>query len=155
MTTRHVIGLDDFQRALLKLRPDLRKKTVRALQSAALRLQGRVVESIDAAGAVDRGTLRASVKMRKTKEGGTVSVDAPHAAPIEVGTRPFTPPAGPLVRWAMRKFGVDAGEAWRIARAIQRKFSREGIAPRYYFRRALYAARSDIREELAREIKSR
>lgn len=155
MTVRHAVTLDQFQRALIKLRPELEKKVVRGLRSAALRLQGRVVTEIDAAGAVNSGILRASVKVRQTSDGAVVGVDAPYAAPIEEGTRPFTPPVMPLVRWAERKFGVDSGEAWRIARAVQAKFAREGIAPRYFFRWAVYRGRDDVREELAREIKRR
>lgn len=151
--TRKVVTLDGFQKAVVALHPELRRRAVRGLRSAARRLEGLVVEEINRVGAVNLGTLRDSVTTRNEEDGAIVTVDAPHAGPIETGTRPFRPPLRPLALWAQRKFGVDEGEAWRIARAVQRKIERDGIAPRWYFRTALELGADLMRTEIEREIR--
>jgi hypothetical protein len=46
------------------------------------------------------GDLRESVKPEARGGGGAaIVVDAPHAAPVETGSRPHTPPLAPLVAW--------------------------------------------------------
>lgn len=46
------------------------------------------------------GELRESVRPEARASGGAaIVVDAPHAAPVETGSRPHTPPLAPLVAW--------------------------------------------------------
>ncbi len=45
------------------------------------------------------GELRESVHAEERTRGAAVVVDAPHAAPVETGSRPHTPPLAPLVAW--------------------------------------------------------
>jgi hypothetical protein len=45
------------------------------------------------------GDLRESVKPEERVDGAAIVVDAPHAAPVETGSRPHTPPLAPLVAW--------------------------------------------------------
>jgi hypothetical protein len=45
------------------------------------------------------GELRESVKPEDREGGAAIVVDAPHAAPVETGSRPHTPPLAPLVAW--------------------------------------------------------
>lgn len=151
--TRRTVTLDGFQKAMVALQPELRKRAVRGLRSAAMRLEGMVVIEIERVGAVNLGDLKNSVTRRNVDDGAIVTVEAPHAAPIEEGTRPFRPPTRPLMLWAMRKFGVDERAAWRIARAVAKRIEEKGIEPRYYFRTAMELARDVMREELEREIR--
>ena len=102
----HVVSLDGFARELRKLPKTAERAMVRGLRSAALRTQGQVVVEIDTAKpypAVDRGTLRRSVGVDNHPDGALLSVDAPYAAAMEYGTRPFFPPLAPLVEWVKRK----------------------------------------------------
>ena len=45
------------------------------------------------------GELAGSVKTEPRPTGAAIVVDAPQAAAVEVGSRPHTPPLGPLVAW--------------------------------------------------------
>ena len=45
------------------------------------------------------GGLRESVQTEERAAGAAIVVDAPHAAPVETGSRPHTPPLAPLVAW--------------------------------------------------------
>lgn len=150
--TVKTVTLEGWQRALLALNPELRRKTIRGLRGAARVLQAEVVQQIHAVGAVNLGELAKSVSVTTVEDGAEVTVDAPHAAPIEEGTRPFRPPLRPLMLWALRKFSLDEGEAWRVARAVAAQIEKEGIAPRYYFATALEEAAGEMRDEIAREV---
>ena len=112
MSTSITISLDAFAKLLPKLGPELERATIRGLKGAALRLQGIVVEEIDTAmphPAVDTGGLRNSVERRDFADGAEVYMGSPHAAIIEEGTRPFTPPLAPLIAWVIRKKLAGAG----------------------------------------------
>ncbi len=62
---------------------------------------------------------------------------APHAAIIEFGARPFTPPIGPLLAWAKRVLRDPSQppdyspEVWALARGVQGKIKKEGMTPRH------------------------
>lgn len=157
--TVHRISLDKLPLLLDQLEPEIRGAVIRGMKSAALRSKAEVVEQIDKAlpfPAVDTGGLRQSVSVTLFPNGGWVTVDAPHASHIEFGTRPFTPPLGPLLTWVIRKgLAADEDEAYAIARAVQRKIQREGIAPRHYFAKAMQVVQEkfvpqEIRHELNR-----
>ncbi|MGH7297810.1 MAG: hypothetical protein ACRELB_22920, partial [Polyangiaceae bacterium] len=45
------------------------------------------------------GELREAVHAEERAQGAAIVVDAPHAAPVETGSRPHTPPLAPLVAW--------------------------------------------------------
>jgi len=45
------------------------------------------------------GELRESLAGKATERGGKIEADAPHAAAVEVGSRPHTPPLEPLIAW--------------------------------------------------------
>ncbi len=130
---------------------------VRGVRSAAMRGVGIIVEEIDHAEpypAVNTGSLRQSARAVNTPTGAAVEVDAPHAGPINYGTRPFYPPLGPLVAWAVRKFGVSEAEAWRIAKGVAKKISEEGIAPRHFFEKAMARIEVIVDVEVKRELEA-
>lgn len=133
----------------------VRGAVVRGVRSAAHRGVGFLVEEIDKAvpyPAVNTGNMRQSARAGNTPTGAFVEVDAPQAAPINYGTRPFNPPLAPLVAWAVRKFGVTEKEAWRIARGVARKIGKEGIAPRHFFEKAMARIEAIIDPEVQREL---
>jgi hypothetical protein len=45
------------------------------------------------------GELRETVHTDESEHGAAIVVDAPHAAPVETGSRPHTPPLAPLIAW--------------------------------------------------------
>lgn len=147
--------MKQFQ-AYLKQQPtQIRGAIVRGLRSAAQRGVGIIVEEIDKAlphPAVNTGGLRQSARAENTADGALVEVDAPHAAPINNGTRPFHPPLEPLIAWAVRKFGVSEKEARRIARNVAKKISEEGIEPRHFFEKAMARIELIIDTEVEREL---
>jgi hypothetical protein len=150
------LTLEQFAAELGGLPDELEGAIVRGLRSAAARGVSDVVESIQTTSphaAVDTGALARSVEHSSLPRGGRINVDAPHAAPIENGTRPFWPPLQPLIDWAGRKFGVDEDEAEGIARAVQRKIAMFGIEPRHYFRRAMVRVRKRIPIEVESELR--
>jgi len=134
------VSITEFARILGKTDEDMEGAMIVGLRSAAYRLSGIVVEEIDTASphpAVDRGELRNSVTVRTVEDGATVTVESPHAAPMEYGTRPFRPPLEPIQRWALRKgLARNEEEARQMAFRIQSKFAKQGIEPRGYFAKA-------------------
>lgn len=145
-----------FVRELGDLTPDMEGAIIKGLRSAAERGVGEVVQSINTTSPhapVDRGELARSVESTRLPRGGRLAVDAPHAAAMETGTRPFWPPLGPLEDWARRKFGVDDDEAEEIARNVQRKIATFGIEPRHYFRRAMRRVRKIVKIEVESELR--
>lgn len=133
------ITMSDFIKRMASLGGDVEAAVVRGIQSAAMRLDGFVVEEIDKAEphpAVDRGELRNSREIVPTAKGALYNVNAPHAAAIENGTRPFRPPYKSILEWLLRKKLVPESEAPRRAAMIVNAIAKRGIAPRHYFKKA-------------------
>lgn len=151
------VTLHQFLGRLRKLPEDLEDAVTKGLRSAAARGVGFVVEEIENAKpypAVDRGELRSSARVEMVEGGARIEVDAPHAAIIEYGTRPFRPPVEPLAEWALRKgIADDEDEAMEIAWAIASKFAAEGIFPRGYFAKAMQRTFDIVAEEVAAELR--
>lgn len=154
-TSRVELTLGEFAEEVGDLPGNLEAAIIRGLRSAAARGVSAVVEAIQTTKpypAVDRGELAGSVEHSTLPRGARISVDAPHAAVVENGTRPFWPPLQPLEDWARRKFGVDDDEAEEIAVAVQRKIAMFGIEPRHYFRRAMTVIRKFVPIEVESEL---
>lgn len=160
MTVVRTLSLDQFIAQLGKLPDELEGAIVRGLQSAAIRGAAVVVEKINSYNpetgtppAVDEGTLARSVGVELRARGASIVVDAPHAPYLELGTRPHWAPLQPLFDWAKRKFQVEDGEAWAIARAVQVKIARFGTAPRFFMARAMQEIEHKIVfQEIEREL---
>lgn len=140
----------------------------RAQLDSALALRKALHDDTEAAGLVDTGLLAASWTHRKTGRGYEVENNAPYAGPrTELGARPFTPPLQPLIDWAERsaaKLGFASGRkrfkgraslsneqrqvAQQIARAIQKRYQREGIRPRYMTRNRIPYAVKMLRRSI-------
>lgn len=153
--------------AAKKIRADAREQKIRfagAIRRAAL----AGAEVIASSAPVDRGTLKGSVHVEREPDGGSrIVVDAPHAAALELGSRPHTPPLAPLIAWVRRHrlgFGIEgkglsrdesgrftaSPEVARIARAIQRKIAMHGTKPTYFVFRNLPRLVAILAFELAR-----
>ena len=154
MSVKH-FTLDEYAKQVGGLPLKLETAIIKGLRSAAMRGVGEVVHSINATSPhppIDTGELARSVDHSLLPRGGRLAVDAPHAAVMENGARPFRPPFRPLYDWAKRKFGVDDKEAKQIARRVQRAIQQRGIAPRHYFRGAMRKVRQIIPIEVESEL---
>lgn len=117
---------------------------------------------------LDVGALKSSIRARridnKTSE---VVADAPHAAVLEVGSRPHMPPLQPLIDWVRRhakSFGVTVRRGRRaaesddkileIATAIQHAISVRGTRPRWYMRSTLEKQNRAFAKIVERALKS-
>lgn len=138
--------------AIIEALPDkLTEATINGARMAAARLVVLVEHEIRNASPfplVDRGRLVQQTQLTLTPNGAIVRNDAPHAAPLEYGARPFTPPRQVLLEWAKRK-GFENPEA--ASWAIWQKFRKEGMPPRRFFAKALAKWRAG--DELPKAVK--
>lgn len=102
----------------------------------------------------DRGQARAAWEVRKVPGGAELYNTAPHAATLEAGAAPHKPPLMPILRWVVRKWGLNLRNLGRsadkkprrdkrsfetikevpwgtylVAKSIQEKIEREGSKP--------------------------
>lgn len=150
-----VLTFAQFADLVEDLPDEVKDAVVRALRSAALRGVGFVAEEIDQASPyppVNFGVLRQSTHRALLPNGAQVYNDAPHFPFMEYGTRPHFPPIAPLVVWATRKFGADEAEAEAIAWAVAKKIAREGIAPRFFFAKAMARMHATVDGEIHHEL---
>lgn len=80
-----------LSRDMVKLQSRLYTATLKAAQVGAKAAAFRVPVAF--------GELKQSIRAESTASGARVIADAPHAAPVEFGSRPHWPPLEPLVKW--------------------------------------------------------
>lgn len=85
------------------------------------------------------GALRQSAHAEISEYGHAALIcDAPYAAMVEVGSRPHWMPLEPLLKWVQVKLAIsDEAEAYKVARAIQRKIANEGTRPTWFMKKRL------------------
>jgi hypothetical protein len=98
-----VRGMKAFGQLFAKHQKERAKKLLAAVRRAAREAVGIVKRQVPVA----FGDLRESVEAKNTERGAAIVVDAPHAAAVEVGSRPHTPPLEPLEAW-VRLRGMQA-----------------------------------------------
>jgi hypothetical protein len=99
----HVRGVKAFGQLFAKHQKARAKQLLAAVRRAAHEAVGIVKRQVPVA----FGELRESVGAKNKEKGAAVVVDAPHAAAVEVGSRPHTPPLEPLEAW-VRLRGMQA-----------------------------------------------
>jgi hypothetical protein len=95
MPTYHVRSVRELLAVFGRHQRD-RERRLRAAADAAARAG---VSLVKRRVPVAFGELRESVHAETREHDAAVVVDAPHAAPVETGSRPHTPPLAPLVAW--------------------------------------------------------
>jgi hypothetical protein len=153
---RKKVPLGKFSAIIQALPDQLNQAAINGARKAAARLVVLVEYQIRNAQPfplVDRGSLVQQTNLVLTPTGANVRNDAPHAAPQEYGSRPFSAPLQPLLEWAERKgFADPKAVAW----AVRTKFLREGMKPKRFFAKALAQWKAEkalpraIEESLAR-----
>ena len=90
-----VHGVGAFARLFARHQRDRKRRIIGALREVAGIARLFIREHVPVA----FGELRSSVHAESTKRGAQTIANAPHAAAVEVGSRPHTPPLEPLIAW--------------------------------------------------------
>lgn len=148
------VFLEDFSRELGEFSKEHILANKDAVASGVLRSVRDLVEMSP----VDTGLYAQSWATEATNEYIRIGNFAPHSVIIENGARPFTPPIGPLLRWAKRKLKDPSQppsfspDVWKLARGTQMKIAREGMKPHHVMERGIPIILENVRQELrARE----
>jgi len=134
-----------------------------AMYPAALRGEPIVAEATPS----DRGHARQAWESRVTPEGAALQNDWPYIGILEMGSRPHWPPIMPILRWLVRKEGLDlAGgsrsfndlsevpsQTYAVARAIQATIAREGTKPHHMVQNNLPKLRSIAKDEVEKVLR--
>lgn len=102
---------------------------------------------------VDTGLYAQSWEMQETEVAVLLGNYAPHSPMIEYGTRPFTPPIGPLLAWAKRVLQDPSqppdysSEVWGLAKGTQRKISEVGLKPKKVMENMIPSIIENIKRE--------
>ena len=147
MSTTHRCGSVGELLELLQKHNHERERSVARAVKHAVRTGRRIVkESIPVA----FGELRESVKA----EGTRIVIDAPHAAPVETGSRPHTPPLGPLLKWVKLRAAqglLSERQRGRLPGASTRAHA-EGVAAQVHAMEKDGAVDTDAPMRIARAI---
>ena len=153
---------------------ELRERVTRGLQLGALRAIPLVVKATPA----DRGQARAAWDVLLLPNGANLFNDAPYAGILEAGSRPHRPPLIPILRWVVRKFGLNLealGETrssaktrrsrksfqdlsevpwrtYRFALAVVETIERRGTKPHWMIRRNLKRMTAIARTETLKQL---
>ena len=96
MTTVHdVRSLGELGRLFAKHQRQRQRRITTAVRQTAKEGAALVRANVPVA----FGELRESLADKPTRTGAKIEADAPHAAAVEVGSRPHTPPLEPLIAW--------------------------------------------------------
>lgn len=104
---------------------------------------------------VDTGLYAQSWDLIVTEKSAMIGNYAPHAAIIEFGARPFTPPIKPLLEWAKRvlKEPDYSDKVWALAKYTQNKIAEHGVEPKHVLTDSLDKIINDIRINLRKNLK--
>lgn len=124
-----IVSLDKFADELKKYS----EQSIKDFKVAVIDTLYEYLPQIVAKSPVDTGLYAQSWRVEVTDKSAYIGNFAPYAPIIEFGTRPFTPPLGPLLEWARRvlkKSTIDS-ECYALAIGVQKKFQEKGMEPRH------------------------
>lgn len=148
MITTYVRGLDGLAAAIARDIPLIRQKTIRGVHQAIVQTAHAIAKNVPIA----FGELRASVHGEWTPNGGAASVDAPHAAAVEFGSRPHWVPLEPLIRWVKLRGMQGLSKRRRPGSTTARQSS--GVASSLKAMVSGGASPVDAPEQIARAIQA-
>jgi len=123
--------LKDFKKFNVRDSPEIKKLGEEIIEFIFTRSQEILLQN----NSVDTGYLLKSGRITGW-EGDTIFMeyDAPHAFPVEYGSKPHFPPIGAIQKWVERKLGVKGKKSHSIAWAIAKKMEKKGTEPRPFIR---------------------
>jgi hypothetical protein len=115
------------------------------LKASAKMVRIGVLETAPHVTGIMRGSIKESPVVR-VRDGFEVVVTSPipYTSYVEFGTKPHWMPIEPLRLWAQRKFGVDKGLAYGIAKKVQKRIATRGTNGKFMFRDAYARLRSSV-----------
>lgn len=152
MATTKTVKLENFSEELRRAN----EERIEDYKKAVVRGVIKSIPDLVTASPVDTGLYASSWDFTVTEKEVILGNTAPHAAIIERGARPFTPPIRPLLAWAKRVLKSSSqppdydSEVWALAKGVQNKISQEGMKPRNVLEKALPGIIENIRSELRR-----
>jgi len=148
--TVKVVKLNDFAKVL----KENSSKHISEVKAATYRALAQAIPILVENSPVDTGLYAASWTFTMEEESAFIGNFAPHAAIIEEGARPFTPPIAPLLAWAKRVLKDPSqppeysDRVWALASYTRNKIQEHGMMPRHILQNALPAIIEAIRREL-------
>lgn len=139
MATVEHIGIGDLPKALRRFKGRFLDGGVAAMRRAAMESRGIVVRAVDATkphAPVNTGEYKQRWAVAAVRDGANLYNDAPHAAVIETGAKPYTPPFDPLLQWARQKLRGSSAAALAVVTAARKRtrsksvLGRQGVAGR-------------------------
>lgn len=145
------VKLENFSNEL----KEYQEKSIKLYKKSVIDALMKNLRTLVASSPVDTGLYAQSWDLIISEKNALLGNYAPHAAMIEFGARPFTPPIGPLLGWAKRvlkKPEID-GDVWALAKYTQNKISEKGFEPKHVLTNALDKIMNDIRINLRKNFK--
>lgn len=145
-----VIPLNELSKRLKK-EPERHMKEARPAVRRAL-LQS--IPDLVKKSPIDTGLYASSWDMTETEKSLILGNFAPHAAVIEFGARPFTPPIAPLLAWAKRVLGDPSQppdyspKVRSLAYGVRDKIRKQGMMPRHILKNEIPNIVMRIKKEL-------
>lgn len=142
-----ISGAEELERAFAAA-PEIVEKVGRRAIIKATSLLEREVKERTPFGVT--GLLRQSITRGEPYRAGVadmagkVTTPISYAVPVELGSRPHTPPLEPLREWVLKKLGAGPVEAEKIARAIVWKIRAHGTKGAGMFKKAFEANRAQV-----------
>lgn len=152
MSNVKIVNLADFSDEL----GDFAKVSLEKQKKAVIAGCARSLGDLAAASPVDTGLYAGSWDMTVEEWGVIIGNYAPYAGVIEYGSRPFTPPIGPLLAWAKRVTQSSSqppdydSHCWALAKYVQNKIKAQGMKPRHVMENLIPKIIENIRQELSR-----
>lgn len=146
------VNLKDFAREI----EGFTQATLEEQRQATVRGIAASIPHLVETSPIDTGLYAQSWGFSSTETSAILGNSAPHAAIIEYGARPFTPPIRPLLEWAKRVLQDPSqppdysDRVWALARGTQKKIAEKGMLPR----RVMEMAIPHIIENIKREFLS-
>jgi len=144
------IKMSDLSRELALAVTDIQKAQKVAVANGIIKYLPEIIKKSP----VDTGLFAQSWDLIESERSIVLGNYAPHAAIVENGARPFTPPIAPLLAWAKRVLQDGSQEpnyssrVWALAKYTQNKISRVGMEPKHILEDALPKIINQIKDEL-------
>jgi hypothetical protein len=148
MTT--TIKLNDFAKVI----QEMPGKTLEQVRKGTISGVAKSISGLVENSPVDTGLYAQSWNFTADEQSVVLGNTAPHAAIIEEGSRPFTPPIAPLLAWAKRVLKDSSQppnyspEVWALAKGTQNKIAQNGMQPRKVLEGMLPTILENIRQEI-------
>lgn len=130
------------------------KNRIEELKAATVRGVLRSIPDLIKASPIDTGLYAQSWDVQVTELSVILGNYAPYAGIIEHGTRPYTPPLGPLLAWAKRVTGDPSQppsyspRVRALAVYTQKKIAEHGMKPRHILENAIPGILENIKQEM-------